>query len=242
MERLSLSLVIDAGNTRIKTATFLKAQLIEKKNFDSADQAIHTLKKADYENVIISSVRDATDELFKDIQPKNKKLIASVNLSLPVSLSYATPATLGFDRIAAACGALEIFPSRDCLVIDAGTCINYEFLDKTGVYHGGAISPGIHMRFKAMHTFTQRLPLVQAISDVELTGASTEACLQSGVVNGVRAEVDGIIDLYKEKYPDIGLILCGGDGPFFENKLKHSIFAAPDLVLSGLNRILLHNV
>jgi len=237
-----LNLIIDAGNTRVKAATFSNTDLKEKYFFDNPEQVNHFLKNSRFENVIVSSVSTAANELLSATSAKNKKLIASINLKLPVSVSYETPTTLGIDRLAAACGALEIAPQQNCLIIDAGTCINYEFIDRQHVYHGGAISPGIHMRFKAMHTFTSRLPLVDSVNEVDLIGNSTEACLQSGVMHGVRAEVDGIIDLYREKYPDISVILTGGDGIFFENKLKHSIFAAPDLVLRGLNRILLHNV
>ena len=144
--------------------------------------------------------------------------------------------------MAAACGALEIFQDQNCLVIDAGTCINYEFLDKQANYHGGAISPGIQMRFEAMHKFTARLPLLKEISKTDLVGNSTESCMKSGVINGVLAEVNGIIDQYNQKFPRLRVILCGGDAHFFENNLKPPIFVAPDLVLHGLNRILLHNV
>ena len=155
---------------------------------------------------------------------------------------YTTPATLGVDRIAAICGAIEIFPQQNCLVVDAGTCINYEFLDAALNYHGGAISPGIQMRFDALHKFTARLPLIKEFNKTELVGNSTESCMTSGVVNGVVAEVNGIIEKYAQKFPDLGVILCGGDAYFFENNLKQPIFAAPDLVLHGLNRILQHNV
>ncbi|HEY5825470.1 MAG TPA: type III pantothenate kinase, partial [Cyclobacteriaceae bacterium] len=155
---------------------------------------------------------------------------------------YATPTTLGVDRIAAVCGALEIYPNGNCLVVDTGTCINYEFIDAKGEYLGGAISPGIHMRLEAMHKFTARLPLVTNNPDAQLIGNSTATCMQSGVTNGVIAEIEGIITRYSHLYPDLGVILSGGDYSLFENKLKPSIFVAPELVLSGLNRILLHNV
>ena len=237
-----LNLVIDVGNTRIKAAAFSGKELVEKHLFDSSDQVHDFLKGSTYNNVIVSSVRNAPEELLGLVNAQNKKLIVSRQLHLPVIILYTTPDTLGIDRLAAACGAVDMFPNRDCLVIDAGTCINYEFVDKVGNYYGGAISPGIQMRFKAMYTFTERLPLVDAVNEPDLTGGNTIACMQSGVINGVVAEADGIISQYKEKYPNIAVVLCGGDGIFFENKLKHSIFATPDLVLRGLNLILLHNV
>jgi type III pantothenate kinase len=163
-------------------------------------------------------------------------------LPLPVKNGYATPQTLGVDRIAAACGANALFPENNCLVIDAGTCVTYEFVDATGVYRGGAISPGLKMRFQALSVLTARLPLVEPVHTPELTGASTASCIQSGVVIGLMEEMNGVIRRYEEKFDKLRVILCGGDTPFFENQLKASIFASPELVLSGLNSILSYNV
>ncbi len=127
-------------------------------------------------------------------------------------------------------------------MVDAGTCINYEFIDKNGHYLGGAISPGVTMRFEAMHKFTARLPLVHLNNNVLMIGNSTETCMQSGVLHGALAEVDGTIEKYIANYPGLVVILCGGDAAIFENRLKHRIFVAPDLILKGLNSILLYNV
>jgi type III pantothenate kinase len=171
----------------------------------------------------------------------SKKILLNHLLPLPIQINYKTPETLGVDRIAAVCGAIDIFPNRSSLVIDAGTAITYDFIDGHGNYEGGAISPGIEMRFEALHTFTERLPLVTKNGDLTLIGNSTETCIRSGVLNGVVAEMEGIINNYKQLYPDLGVVLCGGNSFFFENRLKPTIFATPDLVLSGLNRILLHN-
>jgi type III pantothenate kinase len=135
-----------------------------------------------------------------------------------------------------------LFPNTHRLTIDAGTCITFDLTDNTNTFLGGMISPGIPMRLNAMHTFTARLPLVKTVMNPQLMGTDTESCMQSGAINGAVAEMDGIISLYKEKYPVLAVILCGGDMPFFENRLKASIFATPDLVLMGLNSILIHNV
>jgi len=129
-----------------------------------------------------------------------------------------------------------------CLVIDAGTCITYDFVDANRNYQGGGISPGLNMRFRAVHTFTAKLPLVTPIKGARLIGDTTESSIQSGVVNGLLAEMEGIIRLYTEEFPGLRVILCGGDAGFFENQLKASIFASPELVLLGLNSILIHNV
>ena len=237
-----MNLVIDFGNTRIKAALFSGTKLHEKFLFGTSQQLKNFLEKERFEHSIVSSVSESTEEVLSWINCLGKKLLLSIHLPLPINILYATPATLGVDRIAAVCGAIEIFPQQNCLVVDAGTCINYEFLDAALNYHGGAISPGIQMRFDAMHKFTARLPLIKEFNKTELVGNSTESCMTSGVVNGVLAEVNGIIEQYAQKFPDLGVILCGGDAYFFENNLKQPIFAAPDLVLHGLNRILEYNV
>ena len=236
-----MNLVIDAGNTRLKVGIFLEASLKEKKSFDSSDALKLFLQKNFFNNLLISSVGMSADEIASWATVSGQKIILTPSLPLPIKNQYSTPETLGVDRIAAVCGALDIFPDRNCLIIDAGTCITYELLDHNANYWGGAISPGIEMRLKAMNTFTARLPLVQIKADADLMGNNTERCLQSGAWNGVIAEVEGIIARYEKKYPELVVILCGGSASLFENRLKPTIFVAPDLVLSGLNRILRHN-
>jgi type III pantothenate kinase len=237
-----MNLVIDHGNTRIKAASFSGTKLHEKFLFATRQELKGFLSDHPFEHSIVSSVNHSSQEVLNWIKTSGEKLSLSTELQLPVKILYATPDTLGVDRLAAVCGAIEIFPRQNCLVVDAGTCITYEFLDAEQNYHGGAISPGIQMRFAAMHKFTARLPLVTEISETNLVGNSTESCMKSGVINGVLAEVGGIIERYSQKFPGLGVILCGGDTAFFENNLKQPIFVAPDLVLHGLNRILRYNV
>jgi type III pantothenate kinase len=192
--------------------------------------------------MLVSSVRGDADDLLTLAPKASTRIALNRNLSLPIQNHYQTPDTLGMDRLAGACGAHALFPTQNCLVIDAGTCVTFDFVDGSGVYYGGGISPGLHMRFKAMHTFTAKLPLISPKAGVPLIGASTEASMQSGVVNGMIAEMEGIIARYAGKYAELRVILCGGDAGFFENQLKASIFASPELVLIGLNSILIHNV
>ncbi len=237
---MNMNLVVDAGNTRIKAALFQNEQLVNKFIVHSPDQLKIEIEKYQLENVMISSVNHSQED-FSFILVSKKIFFLTQSLPLPITNGYGTPSTLGLDRLAAACGAFSLFPTRNCLVVDAGTCINYEFINDKGVYLGGAISPGIEMRYKAMHTFTARLPLITSLDDVNMLGTTTEECMQSGVVNGVISEVNGIIDWYREKHPSIVVLICGGNAPFFENRLKPTIFAAPDLVLMGLNRILRYN-
>lgn len=239
-----MNLVIDSGNTRIKAAVFENNQLTQKEVFSEVESLKRFIQKMRATNVIASSVSLDADELISWAPGAKHKIILNAQLPLPIKNAYKTPGTLGVDRIAAVCGALEMFPNQNCLVIDAGTCITYELLEASATYVGGAISPGISMRFEAMHKFTSRLPLVKAETNemYPLIGTSTETCMQSGVINGTLEELKGMISQYQSIYPDLKVIICGGDYSFFENRVKPPIFVAPDLVMYGLNRILRYNV
>ena len=237
-----MNLVVDSGNSAAKVGIFKDEKLIEKATFYSVEELERFILRTEFANLMISSVKSDADLIASWGSKAGKRFILTRQLPLPINNLYKTPETLGMDRLAGVCGASELFPATDCLVIDAGTCITYDFLDRGGNYHGGGISPGLTMRFKAVHTFTAKLPLVSPTPKAELIGQNTETCIQSGVANGLLAEVDGIISRYLEKFPHLNVILCGGDSGFFENQLKASIFASPDLVLIGLNSILIHNV
>jgi type III pantothenate kinase len=238
-----MNLVIDRGNSRIKAGLYNEKTLVNKFSFSTEAQLVSFLQDKDLNHILISSVAQPANELLAILNASGKKIELTHRSPVPIKNLYATPETLGVDRLAAACGALDIFPNRNCLVIDIGTCINYEFVDAQASYHGGAISPGIKIRYEGMHKFTGQLPLIANDSKAApLIGDTTETCMRSGVINGMIAEINGIIGKYQEIYPGLGVILCGGDYPLFENQLKPHIFVAPDLVLIGLNRILLHNV
>lgn len=237
-----MNLVIDNGNSAAKVAIFDQSKLSEKLLFKSEADLKLFLGKTHAENLIVSSVNADAQQICDWATNTKRKFILTHKLPLPIKILYGTPHTLGVDRIAGACGAVKLFPDTNTLVIDAGTCITYDFTDAKGNYYGGGISPGLVMRFKAVHTFTAKLPLVTPIDSPELIGNSTESSIQSGVILGMVGEIEAIIERYQAKYPELKVILCGGDGPFFENKLKASIFASPDLVLFGLNSVLIHNV
>jgi type III pantothenate kinase len=236
-----MNVVVDIGNSRIKVAHFNGGQLLKVETFNANDDWKHVLQKP-HQNIIVSSVASSAESVLNYSIATEKKIQLTHETSLPIAIKYATPETLGVDRIAAACGAMEMFPRQNCLVIDVGTCINYEVIDAEHVYWGGLISPGVAMRFKAMHTFTARLPLLHPEPMTALIGNSTQSCMQSGVMHGTIEEMQGIINKVKQSYPALRVILSGGDAHLFENQLKPSIFAAPELVLVGLNRILNHNV
>ncbi|MBL7859463.1 MAG: type III pantothenate kinase [Cyclobacteriaceae bacterium] len=237
-----MNLVIDYGNSAAKVGIFDQHELVEKHLFSETTELRKFLENFSADNFIISSVKADALMITEWAVNIKKKFVLSQTLPLPIEIQYATPQTLGVDRIAGVCGAKVIFPNNDCLVIDTGTCITYDMITKDGHFIGGGISPGLSMRFQAVHTFTTKLPLVKPKDDVPLIGNSTESCIQSGVINGLLEEIEGIIRLYRVKFADLQVILCGGDTGFFENKLKASIFASPELVLSGLNSILIYNV
>jgi type III pantothenate kinase len=237
-----MNLVIDYGNSTAKIGMFEHQNLVQKNTLSSAEELRLFLRNTTAENVLVSSVSAQAEQVASWASPSGKKMILNSALPVPVISRYATPATLGVDRLAGVCGAQESFPHEPCLVIDAGTCITYDFIDRDKIYHGGAIAPGLEMRFKAVHTFTAKLPLVSPTRNPPLIGNSTESCIQSGIIHGMIAEMDGIIQQYIKKFDGLRVILCGGDTAFFENQLKASIFASPELVLIGLNSILNYNV
>lgn len=237
-----MNLVIDYGNSTGKVGIFEEDKLREKLVFSKSVELESFIKNYSGKNIIISSVNTDVEMIAGWANHFSNCFILSTSLPLPVTNRYSTSKTLGVDRLAAVCGARQLYPGENCLVIDAGTCITYDFIDRDGNYFGGGISPGLKMRFQAMHTFTARLPLTGPVDNPPLVGDSTITCMQSGVVYGMTDEIDGIIRRYFDKFAELKVILCGGDTPFFENKLKASIFASPELVLSGLNSILLYNV
>jgi type III pantothenate kinase len=236
-----MNLVVDYGNTQAKVAIFNQQNLEKKEVFTSQEGLREFLQAVEAKSVIISSVNADASKISEWVHATNK-IILTHSTPLPITIKYSTPETLGVDRIAGACGAFQLFPNQNTLVIDAGTCITYDFVDKQTNFLGGGISPGMRMRFQAMHTLTAKLPLVKPTDPVSLVGITTEGSMQSGVINGIIEEINGIVSRYQIEYPDLQAILTGGDGAFFENKLKASIFACPNLVLIGLNSILVHNV
>jgi type III pantothenate kinase len=236
-----MNVVVDYGNSSAKVGIFDQHTLVRKEVFARKEDLLHFIQNFSAQNFIISSVNVDSKQVL-EATPIRSKFELTPQLPLPIKNLYKTPATLGADRIAGVCGAHQLFPNQPCLVIDAGTCITYDFIDEEGNFRGGGISPGLSMRFQAMHSFTAKLPLVSPTDDPELIGNTTETCMQSGVVLGIVGELDSIISRYQEEFDGLKVILSGGDTRFFENKLKASIFAGPELVLSGLNSILLYNV
>lgn len=238
-------LVIDIGNTRLKAAIYSGSEIVElfifenteafKKDFDFLTKNIS--------HAIVASVANDVKGFAQFVTAKCECIVFTNKTSVPVKNLYQSASTLGSDRLAAAVGAHSLFPMDNVLSIDTGTCIKYNFINEQGEYLGGAISAGLQMRLKALHTFTARLPLVNIENDFnKLIGKNSKDSILSGALMGAIAEVKGIIAEYKTLYPNLKVIVSGGDTDFFAKRLKNSIFARPNLVLEGLHKILEYNV
>lgn len=241
-----MNLCIDIGNTRAKMAVFNAegslVKLLVREDF-SISKLDKVLQKYQVKHAVLSSTRKKNNKLKRLLESKVDTFIdLSPETAIPISNLYLTPETLGKDRLAGVVGAAALFPESDILVIDAGTCITYDIIDAQAQYHGGSILPGIAMRFKALHHFTERLPLVPRDLPESHIGDSTITSIQTGVLLGVVYEMQGFIAKYREQYPDLRVLVTGGDASYFESQLENQIFAVPNLVLTGLNQILTYNV
>ena len=240
-----MQLVIDIGNTRVKAALFQESELMHFFVYDSTTELLASgiLEKHTPTNCILASVVNDIEPFLEKLRWKVQVLLFNADTPTPIKNLYKTVHTLGSDRLAAAVGGNNFSPNSNVLVVDAGTCIKYNFVNSNNEYIGGAISPGLQIRFKAMHTFTSRLPLLEVDEKTDiLIGTNSNESIVSGAQKGAVAEVDGIIEEYKSQYPDIKVLLTGGDVNFFEKRLKNSIFADQNLILKGLNEILGYNL
>ena len=242
-----MNLIIDAGNTAIKLAIFNHNNILFKTNTNSRllDYSLSEIKKNkrfNINNAIISSVND--------IEFKSKLInfeltkILYLNYKTPIEFinNYKTPKTLGADRIALVSAAAKKYPKKNVLVVDAGTCITFDYISSENIYFGGAISPGINLRYKSLNDYTSKLPLLKKKHPKLLTGNTTKSSIHTGVINGVAREIDGIIESYKQLNSDLTVILTGGDAKFLSDQLKNSIFVHSNFLLEGLNYILEFNI
>ena len=243
-DKNALNLIIDIGNTAAKVALFDGGEMVEV--LTESNQSLDCLEalcaKYPVEQGIVATVIDLSERVLAALVALPFPLLwLDSKTPLPVTNLYETPETLGYDRMAAVVGANEQYPRRDILVIDAGTCITYEFIDSKGQYHGGNISPGMQMRFKALNQFTGRLPLIDSNGRKLPMGRDTETAIRAGVLKGMEYEISGYIESMKHKYPELLVFLTGGDDFSFDTNVKSVIFADRFLVLKGLNRILNYN-
>lgn len=240
-----MNIIIDQGNTATKVALFEDGvQKLRLKYADfTAEDFLKLKENHTFKGGIFSSVKKHIDThlitCLRETIPSF--LIFDHTLKLPIDIAYKTPNTLGMDRLAAVVGATHKCPDKNILIIDAGTAITYELVEASGLYVGGNISPGMNTRFKALHDYTDMLPLLKEENNVPLIGTSTDSAIQAGVVNGIIYEMDGYIDALRNEYPDLLVFLTGGHSIYFETKLKNSIFADTNLVMMGLNRLIDYN-
>jgi type III pantothenate kinase len=241
-----MNIIIDQGNTLCKIGFFdpadnlVHAQACENPTTDLLEELL-SLYQPEYG--IFSSVKNPDEALVDWLQMRLERLLRlDSNTPLPIRNGYATPETLGLDRLAAAVGAWSLHPGKPLLVIDMGTAITYDFVSAEGVFTGGNIAPGLQTRLKSLNHYTDRLPLVEPSTDFPLLGNDTETAIRAGVMQGIVLEVEGYHKALQAVHPDLFAFLTGGDIIYFDSKLKNGIFVHENLVLTGLNRILRYNV
>ena len=239
-------LVIDLGNTRMKVALFVNESLdgvlwLSKHNQSELEHLIDT---SGADRCLVSAVSEFDENIFNMLKARTRAMKMDSSTSIPVAIDYQTPLTLGTDRIANACGAAKLYPQKNVLIIDFGTCIKYDLIDVSGVFRGGAIAPGLSMPFESIHTMTGKLPLIKSWDTIDTAwpGKSTKASMAAGVLQGIQAEIAQYITTANDHYEDLIVVTTGGDFAFFEKAFKNIIFAHPYLTLEGLHEILKYNL
>jgi type III pantothenate kinase len=239
-----MQLILDLGNTNQKIALFDAGNLLWVNAYKRVSVSIirDIIKQNPaIRSCILSSVVKIPSALQGHLENQFNLIVLDEHTPLPILNHYLTPDTLGKDRLAAAVAGFYQFPGHPVLIINAGTALTYDVITKVGEYLGGSISPGMQMRFRALHTFTRQLPLLSYTEINSLTGSDTDTSVLSGVINGITSEIEGMIACYQKEYQGIKVILSGGDLNYFVNRLKISIFALPNIVIYGLQQILAFN-
>ncbi len=239
-------LCIDWGNTFVKAAiTDDNGAFLVQESFTADEAEEHLRKLIDTHQPkasMLSSVVNHEEQIEGLLADHTHFIKLGPKTQLPIINAYFSTDTLGTDRLAAVAGAHAEYPDKNNLVVVLGTCITYNFITKNGTFRGGAISPGFQMRLDAMHEFTDGLPQVPREGPTLLLGYDTATCMRSGVVFGIAAEIDGMVEDFKQEYGEFNAVLTGGDAPFFARHIKSGIFADPQITLKGLYQILKHNV
>lgn len=234
--------IIDRGNTKTKIFAFNKNTLVKRHSFFNEEEQdiVQTIKSFSFDRGIISSSANISDNLQ---MTTHYFLKMSHQVNLPIKINYKTPETLGTDRIALAVGANTLCPNKNCLIISAGTCITIDLIDQNNTYQGGIISPGLTIRLQSLHTFTDKLPLLNLKKEgnFPIIGKTTKESMESGIYNGAFAEINATIDNFRLNFEDLTVLLTGGDMKMFELNTKNKIFAEQNLQAIGLNRILNYN-
>ena len=235
--------VIDEGNSFVKIAAYQgeKWLFFDQNKHLSADFLAQSIQRCPVQKkpkAIFISTRKKEEQKIKQLSHFFEITPFSHTTPVPINNLYETPDTLGLDRLSSIVGAAALFEKNNVLVIDAGTCITYDFIDAQKNYHGGGIMPGLQMKLQALHTFTGKLPLISLNTAKKLCGRNTEEAILAGAINVTLLGLDALIACFKEQYTDMKTVLCGGNTTMIQNLLKNDTFAEPKLVLYGLKQIL----
>ncbi len=239
-KKVNMILTVDVGNTRIKAAVFEGNIILENFVFErnELEKKIEKIleKFQNCSDLVVASVGSVEKQSFLTFENQLNIHFLTHEDVFPFANKYATPKTLGIDRMVLAAGATLQFPKQNRLVVDVGTCITYDFIDENDNYLGGAISPGLRLRYEALHNYTAKLPLLTFEEPELYIGNSTAQAIHSGVVNGFVYEIDGFIDEYRANFSNFIIILTGGDAEFLAKRLKNTIFANSNFLLESLNQ------
>jgi len=235
-----VNLVIDVGNSLLKIALFQKSHLVVKYDFSKSDKIDidKIFKNYSIINSIVSNVSQISPDILTYLEKQTNLVLLNNKLKFPFKNLYKTKETLGQDRLGLISASCFDFPNENVLVIDAGSCITFDFKNDKNEYLGGSISPGISMRIKSLNSFTKNLPLVTLDNYNELIGNDTKSSIKSGIVNGVISEIEGVIDRYEDMFENIKIVLTGGDAKFLLKRIKNTIFADQNFLLKGLDNLL----
>jgi len=236
---MNKTLCFDFGNTRLKCGIFEADNFIEETVLLNDELATieELLKRYQPKKTILSSVihHDAAIETLLAKYSNFHKLshLTKLNFTTPVG----KPSSIGADRLALVAAAVYFYPNKNNLVVGLGSCITYNFINQNHQFLGGAISPGMEMRFKTMHEYTALLPQVQKDWNFPIIGYDTKTNLQSGVIAGITYEIDGFMNYYTAKFGNFNVVLTGGDAKYFAAHLKNKIFADDNFLFKGLYAI-----
>ena len=240
---MSTTLCFDFGNTRLKCAVFSEGQFREERVLENSgtDSIRELLKIFHPEKSILSSVIHHPPEIESLLEQSTRFHKLNQHSRLPITTPVGKPETIGADRLALVVAAASLFPGKNNLVIGLGTAITYNFINKYNEFMGGGISPGLEMRFKSLHQFTAKLPMISPDWNFPLLGYDTRTNILSGVILGMAAEIDGMIEAYEQRYENFNVVLCGGDTRWMAQRLKKKIFADPYFIYKGLYAISEYN-
>lgn len=240
-----MNLILDVGNSLVKCALFQKGEILEKHTFSSDGGELDIDKlilKHSPKNAIWCGVADTQTALKSNLAQKVPTVEVNYRMKLPFQNLYKTPTTLGHDRIALVSGAALLFPHSAVLVVDAGSCVTFDFIDEKGQYFGGSISPGLNMRYKALGHFTDKLPTLTPEHFNNFTGSNTREAIHAGVYRGFLYEIQARINQYVTENEFLTIILTGGDLDYLRIETKNRIFANPNFLLESLNVLLDYNL